>query len=176
MAVPVSRVMVQRQEHEQLNVLADHRAAAALETSMRLPNHTVLPLPACQDYICDSTGYLTSREPHAQNQIHPVRASSGIKNATTDQTGSTTPSADLLTDQPLLDTLTVSRTFVIKLSHAASYPSVYANDDAALNAPEIETVPPVYNRYRARAPWRHRFRCTSADTLQRPTLQPTYAA
>jgi hypothetical protein len=136
MAVPVSRVMVQRQEREQLNVLADHRAAAALETSMRLPNHTVLPLPACQDYICDSTGYLTSREQARSEPIHPVRASSLPQNATTDQTGSTTPSADLLTDQPLLDTLTVSGHLSSNSVMAASYPSVYANDDAALNAPK----------------------------------------
>jgi hypothetical protein len=53
--------MVQRQEREQLNVLADHRAAAALDELRWLPNQ-FFPLPACQDFICDSTGYLTSRE------------------------------------------------------------------------------------------------------------------
>jgi hypothetical protein len=47
----------------QLNVLADHRAAAALN-ELRAARKTTefYPLPACRGYLCDASGYITSRE------------------------------------------------------------------------------------------------------------------
>jgi hypothetical protein len=49
---------------EQLNVLADHRATAALD-ELRTAGQTkeLFPLlPACRGYLRDGTGYITSRE------------------------------------------------------------------------------------------------------------------
>jgi hypothetical protein len=47
----------------QLNVLADHRATAALDelhAARKTPEF--YPLPACRGYLCDASGYITSRE------------------------------------------------------------------------------------------------------------------
>jgi hypothetical protein len=72
---------------------------------VRLPNHTVLPLPACQT-IFDSTGYLTSRDTHAQNRIPEYELRAYLKrNDWSDKVYDSI--SCLLTDQPLLDTLTV---------------------------------------------------------------------
>jgi hypothetical protein len=48
---------------EQLNVLADHRATAALD-ELRASGQTTefYPLPACRGYLRDGIGYITSRE------------------------------------------------------------------------------------------------------------------
>jgi hypothetical protein len=48
---------------EQLNVLADHRATAVLKELCAAGQPTdFYPLPACRAYLCDATGYITSRE------------------------------------------------------------------------------------------------------------------
>jgi hypothetical protein len=48
---------------EQLNVLADHRATAALKELCAAGQPTEFyPLPACRAYLRDATGYITSRE------------------------------------------------------------------------------------------------------------------
>jgi hypothetical protein len=61
---------------EQLNVQADHRATEALDELRADDTITEFQyLPA--ELPCDSTGYLTlSRNTHAQNRIHRVRAPS----------------------------------------------------------------------------------------------------
>jgi hypothetical protein len=48
---------------EQLNVLADHRATAALDELREAGQTTEFyPLPACRGYLRDGTGYIISRE------------------------------------------------------------------------------------------------------------------
>jgi hypothetical protein len=108
---------------EQLNVLADHRAA--LDELLRLPTTQFFRATRLPKTICDSTGY---HQPYALRTSSRVRASSLPAKT---QAGHKAPSADLLTDQPLLDTL-VSGHLSSNSVMAASYPSVYANDDAAL--------------------------------------------
>jgi hypothetical protein len=47
----------------QLNVLADHRATAALNDLRAAGQPTEFyPLHACRGYLCDTTGYITSKE------------------------------------------------------------------------------------------------------------------
>jgi hypothetical protein len=83
---------------EQLNVLTDHRATAALDELRAAGQTTELYLlPACQGYLRDGIGYITSRE---RRTLRPNSLSASFeityKNATSGQTRSMTPSAGLL--------------------------------------------------------------------------------
>jgi hypothetical protein len=124
---------------EQLNVLAGPSSCGCTRRTSWLPNQ-FFPLPACQDFICDSTGYLTSREIRALRTDSRVRASSLPSKRNDWSDGFMTPwpayrsaSADTLTGSGHLSSNSVM---------AASHPSVYANDDAALRM-HRNRVPPV---------------------------------
>jgi hypothetical protein len=118
---------------EQFIVLADHRATAALDKLRAAGKPTEFyPLPACRGYLRDATGYITSREiPTLRTEIPEFELRAYLQNVATGQTRPMIPSAGLLTDQPVPDSLTV---FGLSWSNLviAGYPSVYANDDAAL--------------------------------------------
>jgi hypothetical protein len=66
MAVPVSRVMART--NEQLNVLADHRAAAALELRAAAKPHSSSRYPPAKTIFVTAPGISPAVRTHAQNQ------------------------------------------------------------------------------------------------------------
>jgi hypothetical protein len=102
---------------EQLNVLADHGATAALDLRAADEIKELYPLPACRAYLRDRNGYIVAKYARSETNSLSTSFELTFKNAMTGQTGSTSPSVGLLTDQPLPDLLTGARTFVVKLTH-----------------------------------------------------------
>jgi hypothetical protein len=146
----------------QLNVLADHRATAALKTLGAVGQTTEFyPLPAYRGSPRDATGYITSCE---------IRT---LRTELPGQTRSMIPSASRPTDQPLVDLLTVSG-HSWSNSVMAVYASVYAKDDAALRLISVrnETKSRLFPTCTAASfvhlAWRHRFLIQLHGTLKDP--------
>jgi hypothetical protein len=148
---------------EQLNVLADHGATAALD-ELRAADETkeLHPLPACRAYLRDATGYITSREIRTLRTELPeyeLRAYLQKRNDWSDDTyDSISWQAYGSASAGLTDG---RRTFVVKLSHnwlpiGVRERRCSATTDRCPQCDEIETVPHLY-RCEARAAWRHRF-------------------
>ena len=147
----------------QLNVLADHRATAALNELRAAGQPTEFyPLPACRAYLCDATGYLTSKEQRTLQTELPeynLRAYIQERNNWSDEIydsiswSAYRSATDLLTDS--------ARTFVIKFTHSWLPIGVRESRCSATTAlcaecNEVETVPHLY-RCQARGTWRNRF-------------------
>jgi hypothetical protein len=104
----------------QLNVLADHRATAALD-ELRAARKTpeFYPLPACRGYLCDASGHITSREIRTLRTELPeyeLRAYLEKCNERSDDVyDSISWRAYGLASAGLTDSL---RTFMVKLSHS----------------------------------------------------------
>jgi hypothetical protein len=126
--------MVQNNTRNNSTYWRDHRAAAALDELRAAKTTQFFPLPACQDFICDSTGIsLKPRKyAHAQKRTPEYEFRAYLqKNAMTGQTRFMIAGLSAYRSASAGHT-DGSRTFVVKLSHGqASHPS-YANDDAAL--------------------------------------------
>jgi hypothetical protein len=148
---------------EQLNVLADHGAIAALD-ELRAADETkeLHPLPARRAYLRDATGYITSREIRTLRTELPeyeLRAYLQKRNDWSDDTyDSINWQAYGSASAGLTDSF---RTFVVKLTHGWLPIGVRerrcsATTDLCPQCKEIETVPHLY-RCEALADWRHRF-------------------
>jgi hypothetical protein len=117
---------------EQLNVLADHRASAALNKLRAAGNTTAFyPLPACRVYLGDGNGIsLVVKSAHSEPHSLSTSFAFICNNATTSRTRPITTSAGLLMDQPVPDSLTTSEHSWSNFA-TTGYPSEYAKDDAA---------------------------------------------
>jgi hypothetical protein len=177
---------------EQLNVLVDHRATVALNALRAVGQTTEFyPLLACKPQ--SSTHYppaeaILVRPPGISPVAKDARSEPNslsrsfertYKIATTGQTRPMTPLAGLSTDQPLLDSLTVSGHSWSNLVMAGN-PSVFAKDDAALRLISARTATksrlfPICTAVMPVVLGVSSSSLTSSGTLKRPTLQPTYA-
>jgi hypothetical protein len=148
---------------EQLNVLADHRATAALDALRAARKSTEFhPLPVCRGYLRDASGHITSREIstlRTELSEYELRAYLQVRNEWSDEVfDSISWVAYGSASAGLTDSL---RNYVVKFSHSWLPIGVRerrcsATTDLCPQCTEIETVPHLY-RCEARGPWRHRF-------------------
>jgi hypothetical protein len=149
---------------KKLNILADHRATAALDTLHAAGKTTAFyPLPTCRGYFRDRNGrYITSREIRTLRTALPeneLREYLQCRNDWSNETyNSVNWSAYSLASAGLSDN---ARTFVVKLTHNWLLIGVRkrrcsATSDLCRHCNEVETAPHVY-RYQSRETWRHRF-------------------
>jgi hypothetical protein len=148
---------------EQLNVKADYLATAALDELREAGQPTEFyPLPACRGYLCDSTGYITSKEKRTLRTELPeykLRAHLQERNNWTDEVyDSISWSAYRSASAQLTDSFL---TFMVKFSHSWLPIGVRerrcsATTDLCPQYNEIETVAHLY-RCQARVTWRYRF-------------------
>jgi hypothetical protein len=145
---------------EQLNVLADHRATAALDT-LRAAGMTTafFPLPTCRGYL---RRYITSREIRTLRTALPeneLREYLQCRNDWSNETyNSIRWSAYSSASAGISDN---ARTFVVKLTHkwlpiGLRERRCSATSDLCRHCNEVETVPHLY-RCRSREAWRYRF-------------------
>jgi hypothetical protein len=147
---------------EQLNILADRRATAALDKFRTAGKTTAFyPLPTCWGYLRDRNGrYITSREIRTLRNALPeneLRHYLQRRNYWSNETyNSINWSAYSSASAGLSDS---ARTFVVKLTHnwlpiGVRERRCSATSDLCRHCNEVATVPHLY-RCQFRAAWRH---------------------
>jgi hypothetical protein len=143
---------------EQLNVLANHRATAALDKLSAAGKTTAFyPLPACRGYLREGNGrYITSREICTLTTALSENELRGYLQQRSDCLNETYNSINWSVYSSASAGLTDNaRTFVVKLSHHNWLP-IGIRERRCKHYNEVETAPHLH-RCQTREMWRHHF-------------------